>query len=38
VDRVVIVGGDVLGTMHAVMARSRGMDVVHLELEAGPRR
>jgi FAD dependent oxidoreductase TIGR03364 len=37
VDRVVIVGGGVLGTMHAVMARSRGMDVVHLEREAGPR-
>ena len=37
VDRVVIVGGGVLGTMHAVQARSRGMDVVHLEREAGPR-
>jgi len=37
VDRVVIVGGGVLGTMHAVMARSRGMDVVHLEREVGPR-
>ncbi len=36
-DRVVIVGGGVLGTMHAVQARSRGMDVVHLEREAGPR-
>ena len=36
-DRVVIVGGGVLGTMHAVAARSRGMDVVHLEREAGPR-
>ena len=36
-DRVVIVGGGVLGMMHAVMARSRGMDVVHLEREAGPR-
>jgi FAD dependent oxidoreductase TIGR03364 len=37
VDRVVIVGGGVLGTMHAVQARSRGTDVVHLEREAGPR-
>jgi FAD dependent oxidoreductase TIGR03364 len=37
VDRVVIVGGGVLGTMHAVQARSRGLDVVHLEREAGPR-
>jgi FAD dependent oxidoreductase TIGR03364 len=37
VDRVVIVGGGVLGLMHAVQARSRGMDVVHLEREAGPR-
>jgi len=37
VDRVVVVGGGVLGFMHAVQARSRGMDVVHLEREAGPR-
>jgi FAD dependent oxidoreductase TIGR03364 len=37
VDRVVIVGGGVLGLMHAVQARSRGLDVVHLEREAGPR-
>jgi FAD dependent oxidoreductase TIGR03364 len=37
VDRVVIVGGGVLGMMHAVQARSRGMTVVHLEREAGPR-
>jgi FAD dependent oxidoreductase TIGR03364 len=37
VDRVVIVGGGVLGMMHAVQARSRGFDVVHLEREAGPR-
>ncbi len=36
-DRIVIVGGGVLGTMHAVQARSRGMEVVHLEREAGPR-
>jgi len=37
VDRVVIVGGGVLGLMHAVQARRRGLDVVHLEREAGPR-
>jgi FAD dependent oxidoreductase TIGR03364 len=37
VDRVVIVGGGVLGTMHALQARSRGLDVTHLEREAGPR-
>jgi FAD dependent oxidoreductase TIGR03364 len=37
VDRVVIVGGGVLGTMHAMQARSRGIEVVHLEREAGPR-
>jgi FAD dependent oxidoreductase TIGR03364 len=37
VDRVVIVGGGVLGIMHAVQARSRGMDVVHIEREAGSR-
>ena len=33
-DRVVIVGGGVLGTMHAVMARQRGYAVTHLEREA----
>jgi len=37
VDRVVIVGGGVLGLMHAVQARGRGLDVTHLEREAGPR-
>jgi glycine/D-amino acid oxidase-like deaminating enzyme len=37
VDRIVIVGGGVLSTMHAMQARSRGLDVVHLEREAGPR-
>src|SRR5215469_5979106 len=36
-DRVVVVGGGVLGTMHAYAARTRGFDVVHLEREAGPR-
>ncbi len=35
--RVVIVGGGVLGMMHAVQARRRGLDVVHLEREAAPR-
>ena len=30
---MVIVGGGVLGTMHAVMARRRGFSVVHLERE-----
>jgi FAD dependent oxidoreductase TIGR03364 len=32
-QRVVIVGGGVLGTMHAVMARRRGFSVTHLERE-----
>ncbi len=36
-DKIVIVGGGILGTMHAVQARSRGLDVVQLEREAGPR-
>ncbi len=36
-QRVVIVGGGVLGTMHAVMARRRGYEVVQLEREAGAR-
>jgi len=36
-DRVVVVGGGVLGVMHAVHARMRGMDVVHLEREADAR-
>jgi len=36
-DRVVVVGGGVLGMMHALEARRRGHDVVHLEREAGPR-
>jgi FAD dependent oxidoreductase TIGR03364 len=34
---VVIVGGGVLGTMHAIMARRRGFEVVHLEREAEAR-
>jgi FAD dependent oxidoreductase TIGR03364 len=37
VDRAVVVGGGVLGIMHAVQARRRGLDVVHLEREAAPR-
>src|SRR5580704_15017300 len=35
--RVVIAGGGVLGTMHAVMARRRRFEVVHLEREAEAR-
>jgi FAD dependent oxidoreductase TIGR03364 len=35
--RVVIAGGGVLGTMHAVAARRRGFEVVHLEREAEAR-
>ena len=37
-ERVVIVGGGVLGTMHALEACRRGWVVVHLEADAGPRR
>jgi len=36
-QRVVIVGGGVLGTMHAVMARRAGYEVVQLEREAEAR-
>jgi len=36
-DRVVVVGGGVVGTMHAVQARQRGMDVIHLERERAAR-
>src|ERR1700722_11521377 len=35
--RVVVVGGGVLGTMHAYTARQLGHEVVQLEREAGPR-
>jgi len=35
---VVIVGGGVLGTMHALEACRRGWEVTHLEADAGPRR
>jgi FAD dependent oxidoreductase TIGR03364 len=37
VQRVVIVGGGVLGLMHAVSARDRGWDVVQLEREQDAR-
>jgi FAD dependent oxidoreductase TIGR03364 len=37
-QRVVIVGGGVLGTMHAHEACRRGWEVTHLEADAGPRR
>jgi FAD dependent oxidoreductase TIGR03364 len=36
--RVVIVGGGILGTMHALEACRRGWEVVHLEADVGPRR
>ncbi len=36
--RTLIVGGGVLGTMHAREAVRRGHEVVHLEADAGPRR
>ena len=32
-QRIVVVGGGVLGTMHAVAARRRGYQVIHLERE-----
>jgi len=35
---VVIVGGGVLGTMHALEACRRGWQVLHLEADPGPRR
>jgi phosphoribosylaminoimidazole carboxylase (NCAIR synthetase) len=34
-DRIVVVGGGVLGTMHAAQARRLGHEVVHLGREAG---
>jgi FAD dependent oxidoreductase TIGR03364 len=37
VERIVIVGGGVLGLMHALQARQRGLDVVHLERELAAR-
>jgi FAD dependent oxidoreductase TIGR03364 len=37
-ERVVIVGGGIIGTMHALEASRRGWEVIHLEADAGPRR
>src|ERR1700678_2597059 len=37
-QRVGIVGGGVIGAMHALEAVRRGWEVVHLEADAGPRR
>ncbi|HVC68966.1 MAG TPA: TIGR03364 family FAD-dependent oxidoreductase [Acidimicrobiales bacterium] len=37
-QRVVIVGGGVIGTMHALEGVRRGWEVVQLEADAGPRR
>lgn len=36
-ERLVVVGGGILGTMHAVEARRLGIQVVHLERDAEPR-
>ncbi len=36
-QRIVVIGGGVLGTMHAVAARRRGYEVVHLERESEAR-
>jgi FAD dependent oxidoreductase TIGR03364 len=36
-DRLVVVGGGILGAMHARLGRERGYDVVHLEREAAAR-
>ncbi len=36
-QRIVVIGGGVLGTMHAVAARRRGYEVVHLEREGEAR-
>jgi FAD dependent oxidoreductase TIGR03364 len=35
--RLIVVGGGVLGTMHALYGRQHGFDVVHLEREPAPR-
>jgi FAD dependent oxidoreductase TIGR03364 len=37
VNRLVVVGGGVIGTMHALQGVERGWSVVHLEREDGPR-
>src|SRR5689334_17048219 len=34
---MVIVGGGIIGTMHAVMARRQGWDVTHLDRDVEPR-
>ncbi len=36
-QRVIVVGGGVLGSMHALSALDRGFEVIQLEREAGPR-
>ncbi len=36
-ERAVIVGGGIIGTMHALEACRRGWEVLHLEADAGPR-
>ncbi len=36
-QRVIVVGGGILGSMHALSALDRGHEVIHLEREAGPR-
>ena len=36
-QRIVVIGGGVLGTMHALAARRRGYEVVHLEREGEAR-
>jgi FAD dependent oxidoreductase TIGR03364 len=38
VERIVIVGAGILGTMHAWMAVRAGAEVVHLDADVGPRR
>lgn len=35
--RVIVVGGGVIGTMHALLALERGFEVLHIEREAAPR-
>src|ERR1700722_17474613 len=37
-ERAVIVGGGIIGTMHALQACDRGWEVIHIEADAGPRR
>jgi len=34
--RALIVGGGIIGTMHAVLAAEKGFDVIHLERDLGP--